>query len=121
MERTTHFAVLLKNDTKRSTPVMAKIATLLRDLPHHARRSITFDRCTEFVSWPHLRAEIGTASWFCDPSAPWQKGTVLNADRRIRRWLPRELPSPSTTGSTQRIGCRTPAAVLRQKMLENRI
>ena len=32
----------------------------LKDLLLVARRSITFDRGTEFVSWPHLQAEIGT-------------------------------------------------------------
>ncbi len=32
----------------------------VRDLPYIARRSITFDRGTEFVSCPHLQAEIGT-------------------------------------------------------------
>lgn len=35
-------------------------------------------------------AEIGTRSWFCDPSAPWQKGTVENTNGRARRWLFRE-------------------------------
>jgi hypothetical protein len=32
----------------------------VKDLPHHARRSITFDRGSEFMNWPHLQAEIGT-------------------------------------------------------------
>jgi hypothetical protein len=35
----------------------------IRDLPFAARRSITFDRGTEFVSWPHLQAEIGTRTF----------------------------------------------------------
>ena len=133
VERTTRFAVLLKNDSKRSASVMAKIATLLRDLPHHARKSITFDRGTEFVSWPHLQAEIGTASWFCDPSAPWQKGSVENANRRTRRWLPRDIDIRQVTepdlralcdrlNATPRkcLGWRTPAEVFKQKMLESK-
>ena len=77
---------------------LAKVCTLweiiahqtLRDLPYIARRSITFDRGTEFVSWPHLQTEIGTQTWFYDPSSLWQKGTVENTNRRVRRWLPRE-------------------------------
>lgn len=68
--------MLLKNPNKRTKPVMGKIMKAVRDLPYIARRSITFDRGTEFVSWPHLQAEIGTQTWFCDPSSPWQKGTV---------------------------------------------
>ena len=61
-----------------------------KDLPHQARRSITFDRGSEFMNWPHLQAEIGTQTWFCDPSSPWQKGTVENTNRRARRWFPRK-------------------------------
>ncbi len=45
----------------------------VRDLTYIACRSITFDCGTEFVSWPHLQSEIGTQTWFCDPSSPWQK------------------------------------------------
>jgi IS30 family transposase len=42
------------------------------------------------MNWPHLQAEIGTQTRFCDPSRPWQKGTAVNTSRRARRWLPRE-------------------------------
>ena len=62
-ERVSRFTVLLKNPNKRTKPVMGKIMNAVRDLPHLARRSITFDRGTEFVSWPHLQAEIGTQTW----------------------------------------------------------
>lgn len=41
--------------------------TVISDLPHQARRSITCDPETKFVSWPHLQAESGTQAWFCDP------------------------------------------------------
>jgi IS30 family transposase len=33
---------------------------------------------------------MGTAAWFCDPRAPWQKGTVENTNKRVRGYLPRE-------------------------------
>lgn len=29
-------------------------------------------------------------SYFCDPQAPWQKGSVESNNNRIRRFLPRE-------------------------------
>ncbi|MDB2408123.1 IS30 family transposase, partial [Jannaschia sp.] len=88
VERVSRFTVILKNPNKRTKPVMGKIMKAIRDLPHQARRSITFDRGSEFVSWPQLQAKIGTQTWFCDPSSPWQKGTVENTNRRARRWLP---------------------------------
>ncbi len=33
---------------------------------------------------------MGTAAWFCDPQAPWQKGTVENTNKRVRHYLPPE-------------------------------
>lgn len=131
VERTSRFTVLLKNPNKRTKPVMGKVIRAIRDLPLVARRSITFDRGPEFVSWPHLRAEIGTQTWFCDPSAPWQKGTVENTNRRARRWLPRKLDPTAVSDHDLKMICdrlnptprkclgwRTPAEVFREKMLE---
>ncbi|WP_233494638.1 IS30 family transposase [Ruegeria sp. A3M17] len=73
VERISRFTVLLENPNKRTKPVMGKIKNAVRYLPHLARKSITFDRGTEFVSWPHLQAEIRTQTWFCDPSSPCKK------------------------------------------------
>jgi IS30 family transposase len=60
VERVSRFTVILKNPNKRTKPVMGKIIKAMKDLPLIARRSITFDRGSEFMSWPHLQAEIGT-------------------------------------------------------------
>ncbi len=132
VERVSRFTVLLKNPSKRTRPVMGKVIRAIRDLPFVARRSITFGRGTEFVSWPHLQAETGTRTWFCDPSAPWQKGTVENTNRRARRWLPRRLDPTAVSDHELRMICdrlnatprkclgwKTPAEVFREKMLEN--
>lgn len=129
--RISRFTVLLKNLNKRTKPVMGKIMNAVRDLPHLARRSITFDRGTEFVSWPHLQAEIGRQTWFCDPSSPWQKGTVENTNRRVRRWLPRKRDITAVSdhelkmicdrlNNTPRkcLGWKTSAEVFREKMME---
>ncbi|KKN68588.1 hypothetical protein LCGC14_0449490, partial [marine sediment metagenome] len=50
VERVSRFTVILKNPNKRTRPVMGKILKAIKDLPHIARRSITFDRGSEFVS-----------------------------------------------------------------------
>lgn len=131
VERVSRFTVLLKNANKRTLPVMNKVISAIGTLPFASRKSITFDRGTEFVSWPHLQAEIGTKSWFCDPSSPWQKGTVENTNRRARRWLPRKLNISTMTdqdikeisdrlNSTPRkcLEWKTPAEVFKEKMLE---
>jgi IS30 family transposase len=58
---------------------------VLGALPPAARKTVTFDRGTEFAAWRTLRAAKG---YFCDPHSPWQKGGVENASGRIRRHLP---------------------------------
>lgn len=131
VERVSRFTVILKNPNRRTKSVICKIIKAIKELPHQARRSITFDRGSEFTDWPHLQAEIGTQTWFCDPSSPWQKGTVENTNRRARRWLPRKRDIRSMSdqdikeisdrlNNTPRkcLDWKTPAEVFREKMME---
>ncbi len=130
VERVSRFAIFLRNNDRQSRPVMDGLVRVLQALPHLARRSITFDRGTEFTDWPYLQASIGTQTWFCDPQSPWQKGTVENTNRRVRKWLSREVDPLTVTdadlieicsrlNATPRkcLGYRTPAEVFRKKVL----
>ncbi|NRF08494.1 IS30 family transposase [Agrobacterium pusense] len=130
VERVSRFAIFLRNNDRQSRPVMNGLVQALQTLPHLARRSITFDRGTEFTDWPYLQASIGTQTWSCDPQSPWQKGTVENTNRRVRKWLSREVDPLSVTdadlieicnqlNATPRkcLGYRTPAEVFRKKLL----
>jgi IS30 family transposase len=69
---------------------MDGVGTSLEPLPSPLRRTITFDRGTEFAFYSKLRSRLGMESYFCKPQAPWQKGTVENTNGRIRRYLPSE-------------------------------
>lgn len=133
VERVSRFTVLLRNNDRQSKPLMEGVIRALQPLPQMARRSITFDRGTEFTEWSYLQNGIGSQIWFCDPQSPWQKGTVENTNRRTRRWLPRDL-DPLTLSdrdlafichrlnNTPRkcLGYKTPAEVFRQKLFANR-
>ena len=90
LERKSRFTVLLPNGDRRSTAVLAGVAGALRGLPEAARRTVTFDRGSEFAGHAALDRHLALASYFCDPHSPWQKGGVENANGRIRRFLPRE-------------------------------
>lgn len=131
VERVSRFTVALKNDDRQSKPVMEQLISNLATLPQHARRSITFDRGTEFSAYAHLHEGIGAQTWFCDPQAPWQKGTVENTNRRLRKYLPRSADPSAITNrylgsichrlnATPRkcLGFRTPAEVFRDKLME---
>lgn len=56
-------AVFLRNNDRQSKPIIDGLIEVLQPLPHAARRSITFDRATEFSEWPYLQAGIGTQTW----------------------------------------------------------
>lgn len=88
VERTTRFAVLRVQPSRHSKPIMANLAEDLGGLPPEARRSVTFDRGTEFAAYPALKTSLGMDAYFCAPQAPWQKGTVENTNGRLRRFLP---------------------------------
>lgn len=88
VERVSRYTVMIKNRSRHSRPIMDKIVTAFAPLPSSARRSFTFDRGTEFAGFRALEDGIGAKSWFCDPNSPWQKGTVENTNKRIRRFMP---------------------------------
>ncbi len=83
-ERQSRFHILLSNEDRRSVPVIGQIAQALAPFPCPARKTITFDRGTEFFAYKALAMD----SYFCDPHSPWQKGGVENANARVRRHLP---------------------------------
>src|SRR3954454_6111283 len=129
IERKSRFTFLLANEDERSTAVIAGVADALRGLPEDARRTVTFDRGTEFAAYPELARELDVASYFCDPHSPWQKGAVENANSRVRRFLPREAEPGALTPTLLRrladrlndtpprcLGYRTPREVFRQRL-----
>lgn len=133
VERKTRFAVLFRNNDRSSTHFMNKLMSVIEALPQPARRSITFDRGFEFRNWRKLEREIGTESWFCDPQAPWQKGTVENLNNRARRYLPRSTEIAALTNQNMKeicarlngtprkcLGWKTPTEAFREEIMKLR-
>lgn len=87
-ERASRFAVVLKNPDRQSKPVMEGLIESLSPPPGHARRSITFDRGTEFTAWRHLKAGLGVDPWFCEPA-------IALAERYSREYQQSPPPLPS--------------------------
>jgi IS30 family transposase len=85
VERRSRYLFISRNPSRHSANIMAGLVRDLGPLPPACRRSITFDRGTEFAGFPSLKQSLGAQSYFCAPSAPWQKGTVENTNGRLRR------------------------------------
>lgn len=64
-----------------------------------------FDRGIEFSGWRKLKPGIETEAWFCDPQAPWQKGSVENLNKRARRYLPRDTPISTLSDRDMKANC----------------
>lgn len=105
VERKTRFAVLFRNNDRSSTHFMNTLMNVMEPLPQPARRSITFDRGFEFREWRRLQSGIGTEAWFCDPQAPWQKGSVENLNGRARRYPPRDTPVAALSNRAMKAIC----------------
>ena len=131
VERVSRFTVVMRNEDRQSKPIMESLIQGLAPLPADARQSITFDRGTEFSAWQRLKDGIGADAWFCDPQAPYQKGTVENTNNRLRKYLPRSTEPTALTNRYLKSIChrlnttprkcldfRTPAEVFESKLME---
>jgi IS30 family transposase len=88
VERSTRFTMLLYLPGRHTADEVASamIATM-RDLPSHLMRSITWDRGVELARYEQIQLALDTKLFFCDPHAPWQRGTNENTNRLLRHWF----------------------------------
>lgn len=88
VERSTRFTILLHlpGDHTADT-VAAAMIEAMGELPDHLRRSITWDRGSEMANWKHIKMQLGTPVYFCNPHSPWQRGTNENTNRLLRFWF----------------------------------
>ena len=87
-ERCSRLVRIEQLPSKAAQGVIDRLIAQFKVLPAHLRASMTFDNGTEFAFHYQLNA-MNIKTYFCDPHAPWQKGGIENAIRRMRRRLPR--------------------------------
>jgi IS30 family transposase len=89
-ERASRLLLINRQPSKAAGPVADALTAMLRPFPKSLRRSMTFDNGSEFAQHTQLAKALKLDTYFCDPRAPWQKGSVENAIGRLRRDLPRK-------------------------------
>lgn len=95
IDRVTRQSILIKNESKHTATVVdAIICHIKKYRPKIV--SITFDNGSEFAGHERLH-EFGIKTYFCDPGAPWQKGSIEHLNGMIRRYVPFDMPSHSIT------------------------
>jgi len=109
--------------------VAERIQAAFGDLAQDLRQTVTFDRGFEFMGYSALDRGLAVTSYFCDPRSPWQKGAVENANGRLRRYLPSDVPAERLTAESLQalanrfnatprrcLGYRTPAEVFEGRL-----
>ena len=90
VERATGYAMLvhLPNGYKTEQVVPA-IAAKIKTLPESLRRSLTWDQGIEMREWKQIPLATGIDVYFCDPHAPWQRGSNENTNGLLRQYFPK--------------------------------
>jgi IS30 family transposase len=69
--------------------VAPALAAKIQTLPEALRRSLTWDQGPEMRDWKQVRVAAGIDVFFCDPHAPWQRGSNENTNGLLRQYFPK--------------------------------
>lgn len=90
VERMTRFTMLLHlPDNHGALAVQNAIVEKMAQLPHHLRRSLTWDQGIEMANHATIAAAVDLDIYFCDPHSPWQRGTNENTNGLLRQYFPK--------------------------------
>jgi IS30 family transposase len=90
VERTTRFTMLVPLPERYDAPAMAQALTpVIAGLPDALRRSLTWDQGREMKAHAQIAVAADCQIYFCDPHAPWQRGTNENTNGLLRQYFPK--------------------------------
>jgi IS30 family transposase len=90
VERTSRFVLLVGlPDGRVSEHVTAQLSAAMAGLPDQLRRSLTWDQGTEMARHAEFSLAADCPVYFCDPHAPWQRGSNENTNGLLRQYYPK--------------------------------
>jgi IS30 family transposase len=89
VERKTRFVVLCKMNGNGAEAALDSFTRQMKRLPVMMRKSMTYDRGLEMACHPELARRLKIDIWFCDPHAPWQRGSNENTNGLLRQFMPK--------------------------------
>jgi IS30 family transposase len=129
VERKTRFVVLCKMNGNGAEAVLNSFTRQMKRLPAALRKSMTYDRGSEMACHPELARRLKINIWFCDPHAPWQRGSNENTNGLLRQFMPKgtDLGDASQTWLNdvaalmnnrprKTLGWRTPAEAMAEEI-----
>jgi IS30 family transposase len=90
VERSTRYVLLAALPGGKVAEDLAdRLITVMGTLPAHLRRSLTWDLGNEMAANARFTLATGTPVYFCDPHAPWQRGSNENTNGLLRQYFPK--------------------------------
>jgi IS30 family transposase len=90
VERATRFTMLVPLPAGRDAAAVADALTpVIAGLPAAVRRSLTWDQGWEMRAHARIAVDADCEIFFCDPHAPWQRGSNENTNGLLRQYFPK--------------------------------
>lgn len=91
VERQTRYVMLVKVAGKDTETVVNALIENAQKLPQELYKSLTWDRGKELAGHKRFTLATDIQVYFCDPQAPWQRGSNENTNGLLRQYFPKGL------------------------------
>lgn len=89
VDRKSRYLIAAKIPNKSTDAYISATIQLFRQLPKGKVRTFTVDNGKEFANHAEITSVLNAQVYFCDPSAPGQKGTNENTNGLLRQFFPK--------------------------------
>lgn len=89
-ERQSRYVLAIKNNSRKPQQTANILVSYMKKHVSSDVRSLTLDNDISFTQHPILAEGLAATIYFCEPYKSWQKGAIENANRLIRRYLPKK-------------------------------